>query len=180
MSDIYEPAEDSYLLSDILKKQIPKLLKKNPDLKILEIGSGSGIQLQTLSQLRIKKENIFSSDINQSALSQCTKLGFNCIKSDLFENVKGKFDVIIFNPPYLPYNKKEPEHSRLSTTGGKSGSEIINRFLKQAGNHLNSDGKIFLLTSSLTKKINFKGYKKKIIGRKKLFFEELKVYLLEL
>tara|TARA_Y100000310_G_scaffold305866_1_gene346503 strand:- start:2414 stop:2959 length:546 start_codon:yes stop_codon:yes gene_type:complete len=177
-SKIYSPEEDSYLLSKVLKKKISKFLNKNPNLTFLEIGSGSGIQLKTALKLGVKKQNIFSSDINSAAVKHCKKLGFNCIKSDLFENIKGKFDIIIFNPPYLPENLEEPRDSKISTTGGKKGSEIINKFLKQAKYHLNENGKIFLLTSNLTKGINFLNYQKKIILKKKLFFEEL--FILEL
>jgi release factor glutamine methyltransferase len=175
---IYEPAEDSYLLSKVLKKQLPKLLKKNPDLKFLEVGGGSGINLQTAKDLGVK--NIFSCDLNPTAVSHCKKLGFNSVKSDLFKNIKGKFDIIIFNPPYLPEDKREPKDSRLATTGGKKGSEVINKFLKQAKSHLNKDGKIFLLTSNLTKDINFLDYKKKLLDKEKIFFEELFVCELQI
>src|SRR3989338_3908107 len=121
------PEEDSHLLSEVLKKQIPKLIEKNPDLKFLEIGCGSGLQLQTAFDSGVKTENIFSCDINPKAVRHCKKLGFKCVKSDLFSNISGKFDVIAFNPPYLPLDSKEPESSRIATTGGKNGSEIINK-----------------------------------------------------
>ncbi|MEK6827597.1 MAG: hypothetical protein AABX99_03895, partial [Nanoarchaeota archaeon] len=68
---IYQPAEDSYLMSRILKEQIPNLLKENPDLSFLEIGAGSGIHLETAKSLGIKKENIFSSDIDKKSVSHC-------------------------------------------------------------------------------------------------------------
>ncbi len=176
MSKIYQPAEDSYLISEILKKEIPKLLEKNSELKVLEIGAGSGIHLQTIFNLGIKKENIFSSDIDDKAVAHCNSLGFNCIHSDLFENISGKFHLIIFNPPYLPKDVREPCDSQTATTGGKNGCEIINRFLQQAKNHLTSKGKIFLITSSLTKGINWLDWNKKQIGCEKLFFEELCVW----
>tara|TARA_Y100000034_G_scaffold136933_1_gene217297 strand:- start:3724 stop:4257 length:534 start_codon:yes stop_codon:yes gene_type:complete len=172
MSEIYSPLDDSFLLSEVLKKQIPKLLTKN--LKFLEIGSGSGIQLETAKNLGVK--NIFSCDINPTAVKHCKRLGFNCVKSDLFNNIKGKFDLIIFNPPYLSEDKREPEDSKVSTTGGKTGSEIINRFLKQVKFHLNKNGKIILLISSLTKGVKFNDYKKKLLKKKKIFYEELFVW----
>jgi release factor glutamine methyltransferase len=176
---IYQPAEDSYLFSEILKKQLPILLKKNPNLTFLEIGAGSGIQLQTALDSGVKKQNIFACDINSQAVKHCKNLGFNCIKSNLFENIKGKYDMIIFNPPYLPEDKLEPKDSKVSTTGGKQGSEILNKFLNRAKNYLTKQGKVFILISSLTKFINFKDAKTKILGTKKLFFEELYVLQLE-
>jgi len=176
---VYPPAEDSYLMSDILKKDIPSLLKENSELKILEIGVGSGIHLETLYNLGVKKENIFSSDINPNAVAHCNLLGFNCTHSDLFDNILDKFDLIIFNPPYLPDDAREPCDLKTATTGGKNGCEIINRFLADAKKYLNPDGKIFLITSSLTKGIDFGKWKKKQIGCERLFFEELCVWKLE-
>ncbi len=175
---IYTPSEDSYLMSQILKEKLPEILKKNPDLRFLEIGAGSGIHLETAKNLGIKKENIFSSDIDKSSVSHCSLLGFNCIHSDLFENIKGKYNLIIFNPPYLPEDAREPKDSKLATTGGKKGNEIINRFLRQAKSFLEKDGRIFLITSSLSEDIGFEefGYKAKEIGCEKLFFERLCVW----
>lgn len=178
MSEIYKPSEDSYLLSEILKEKIPLLLKQNPNLKFLEIGAGSGIHLETAHNLGIKKQNIFSVDISPNAVNHCNLLGFNCIQSDLFENIKGKYNIIVFNPPYLPEDAREPCDSKTATTGGKKGCEIINEFLKQAKDYLVNNGKIFLLVSSLTKKINWKNWKRKKLGEKKLFFERLVVWKL--
>ena len=180
MTSIYQPEEDSYLLEEVLEKELPKSIKKNPNLTFLEIGVGSGIQLMAASNSGIKKENILGVDINKEAVSHCKNLGFNCIESDLFSRVKGKFDLIIFNPPYLPEEKNEPEDSKLITTGGKTGSEVINKFLIQSKKYLKKDGKIFLLVSSLTKGTNWNNYSKKLVGKKKIFFEELKVYELRI
>jgi HemK-related putative methylase len=176
---IYQPAEDSFLMSRILKEKLPELLKKNPDLKFLEIGTGSGIHLETAKNLRIKKENIYSSDIDKKSVSHCNLLGFNCIHSNLFDKIpRQKYDLIIFNPPYLPEDAREPKDSKLATTGGKKGSEIILNFLKQAKNFLEKNGKIFLITSSLSEDIDFKklGYEAKEIGCEKLFYERLCIW----
>lgn len=200
MNEIYSPEEDSYLLSEIIKNEVPKLLKKNKNLRFLEIGSGSGIQLETAEKSGVKKENIFSSDINPLAVKHCKNLGFNSLVSDLFKEFeKGgiiyegrlsegnhgcprrgtlvplKYDLIIFNPPYLPLDSKEPKDSQIITTGGEKGSETINKFLKQAKKYLNKNGEIFLVISSLTKDTNFKDYKKKILIERKIFFEKLSV-----
>jgi release factor glutamine methyltransferase len=178
MPSIYEPAEDSFLMAKTLKEQIPKLLNKNPNLKFLEVGCGSGINLETAEKAGVKINNIIGTDINPKAVANCKKLGFNCIQSDLFDRVKGNFDIIIFNPPYLPLDKEEPKSSRAETTGGKKGNEIIIKFLEQAREHLTQEGKIFIITSSLPPNINFSGlgYSSKEIDSKKLFFEKLFVW----
>lgn len=165
-------------MSRILKEQIPNLVKKDSNLKFLEVGAGSGIHLQTALNSGIKNENIFSSDIDKKAVSHCSALGFSCIHSDLFEDIYGKYDIIIFNPPYLPEDSREPKNSRKDTTAGKKGNEIIIRFLIQAKSHLNENGKIFLITSSLSENVGFENlnYSVKEIGCEKLFFERLCIW----
>lgn len=176
MNTIYEPAEDSHLLANVLKKYLQVLIEKNHDLKVLEIGVGSGIQIKTILNLGVKKENISGVDINPEAVKKCKELEVNCFKSNLFENVNEKFDVIIFNPPYLPEDEIEPKDSQIVTTGGKNGSELINKFLIDAKKYLEERGKIFLLTSSLTKDVDFEDYEINLIAKKKIFFEELYVW----
>lgn len=175
MPSIYQPAEDSYLMSEHLEKIIPNLLSENSELKFLEIGVGSGINLKTVLKSGVKKENILGTDINPESVEHCKGLGFDCVFSDLFDNVEGKFDLIIFNPPYLPLDENEPSDSRRATTGGKKGNEIIIRFLEQAKNHLGPQGRIFLITSSLSESIDFSkfGYESVKVGEMKLFFEKL-------
>ena len=92
-----------------------------------------------------------------------------------------KFDLIIFNPPYLPEDKREPEDSKLATTGGKKGDEILKRFLLKAKEHLEENGKILLVISSLTgdPKALFKDYTWKLLEKEEIFMETLSVYLLQ-
>jgi release factor glutamine methyltransferase len=177
MSFIYEPSDDSYLLSKVLEKEIPALLEKNPTLNFLEMGCGSGIQLKKAKELGVK--NILGVDLNEDAINHCKDLKFNTFKSNLFERIKEQFDLIIFNPPYLPIQEGEDNESQIATTGGKKGSEIINKFLIQAKDHLNKNGIILLLTSSLTKEINWLNFKKELVAEKKLFMEELFVWKLK-
>ncbi|OYT36112.1 hypothetical protein B6U91_01890 [Candidatus Pacearchaeota archaeon ex4484_71] len=163
------PQEDSYLLSEVLKRKL-----QDKEISCLEIGAGSGIQLEVLESIGIKK--ILGCDINRNAVAECKKKGFECLYSDLFSNVKGKFDIIVFNPPYLPEEETEDMGSKLSTTGGKKGSEIINRFLQQAEGHLKEGGEIILLTSSLTQDVDWRDWERKKLAEKKLFFEKLFVW----
>lgn len=178
---IYEPAEDSYLLSRTLEHELPKLLKKNKNLRFLEMGCGSGIILEKVSKLGVDKNNISGVDINNEAVEHCCKLGFNCVRSDLFKKVKETYDVIAFNPPYLPKDKREPRGSRRETTGGKKGNEIIVSFLKQAKKQLAPKGKIFLVTSSLAEEVEFEklGFNANVLEMEKMFFEKIFVWELQ-
>lgn len=174
-SSIYQPAEDSYFLSSVLSS-----ICKNKS--VLDMGSGSGILAQTA--LKNKASNVLAIDINPEAIKFLKSRSIPSLKSNLFSTLpkKEKFDIIVFNPPYLPQDKRESKESQLVTTGGKQGDEIILRFLKQAPNHLNKTGFILLLTSSLTPlkridsllaKLNLK---KTLLSSRKIFMESLHVW----
>ena len=171
---IYEPEEDSYLL----EKQVKKYAKKG--MKVLDLGTGSCIQALAA------KENgaeVLAADINPEAVNLAKAKGIKSIKSDLFSKVKGKFDLIILNPPYLPEEAYEDKATKLFTTGGKQGHELIERFLKEAKKHLNKDGMILLVFSTLTGNVEnlFKkyDYEFKKLDSRKVFFEEIFVYELK-
>ncbi len=181
-SEIYQSAEDSYLLKESIISCLKNIKDKN--IEILDMGSGSGILAEACRDSGFN--NILTADINKEAVELLRKKGFRSIKSTLFSNIrKKKFNLIIFNPPYLPENKLEPRNSRIATTGGKQGYEIIIEFLKKAKHHLKKDGKIILLFSSLSKpriikdKAKHLKYKMKLLNKQKLFFEELWVYELK-
>jgi len=141
--EIYEPREDSILL----QKVIESYCKNIKPTKVLDIGTGTGIQAITSALNGAKK--VVAVDINPKAVSlakenaKLNKVKIDIFQSDLFSNIKGKFDLIIFNAPYLP--KGVPEDPQWS--GGK---ELIERFLKEAKKHLSKGGKILYVFSSLT------------------------------
>ena len=93
-----------------------------------------------------------------------------------------RFDLIIFNPPYLPEDKYDKEKD---TTAGRKGYELILKFLEEAKEYLDKNGEILLLFSSFSKpKIILRyadkiGYNSKLLAKKRIFFEELFVYLFE-
>lgn len=169
---MYEPREDSYLLLE----QVKRFAKG----KVLDMGTGSGIQALAAK----KADSVLAVDINKNTIEHCRKTIKNkkirFLYSDLFSNIKTKFDTIIFNPPYLPEDIKVKD---LTLDGGKKGYEVMERFFSQARKHLNKNGKVLIVFSSLTKKkkvdkiIKKNGFKFKLLKKKKLFFEELYVYL---
>jgi len=166
---IYEPSDDSFLIQE----EVRKYAKGN----VLDMCTGSGILAKTALE---KTENVLAVDINNEAVSHCKKIGIKAIKSDLFEKVNGKFDLIIFNPPYLPedgYKLKDD----INYIGGKKGNEIIEKFFSSVKKYLNKNGEILVVFSSLTPDVNkiIRKYefRFKRLKEKKLFFEKLFVYL---
>lgn len=169
---MYEPREDSYLLADAVKTYVNSL--DNKDIKVLDMGSGSGIQAKSCIEAGVKKSNIICVDVDPKVISQLKKQGLIAKRSDLFTTIKGKFDLIIFNPPYLP----EDKYTDITTGAGKRGYELIIKFLEQVKSHLSKDGTTLLLISSLSKlsvvlKYARKYYKTRKVGEKKIFFEKL-------
>jgi release factor glutamine methyltransferase len=175
MMEIYQPAEDSFFLSQFARDEI----KKRSFSRILDMGSGSGIISQICIDVGTAPKNLTLADINPNAIKSLKQKfpSSKIIQSNLFDKINGKYDMIIFNPPYLPDDKFD---KNLDTSGGKKGSEIINRFLEESQHHLANNGEILLLTSSLTKDINWLNYKRILLGKKKIFFEELYVWKLNL
>jgi len=173
MSLIYQPAEDSYLLEE----QVKKFAKGK---SFLDMGAGSGIQ--SLAAKSAGASSVLAADINPEAVKHLKSLKINSVQSNLFAKVKGKFDIVAFNPPYLPRDKQEDKDSQLATTGGKRGDEIIIKFLKQSVKHLNPRGIILLVLSSLTPTdkilplLSKLKLKHSVLSSRKLFMEELYVW----
>jgi release factor glutamine methyltransferase len=172
---IYLPAEDTFLLKEVLEKENFK--NKNT---FLEIGAGSGII--SLSIYDCFKD-ITLVDIDKIVIGYLKKLKkeyslkkLKVIQSDLFSKLVGKkYDVIVFNPPYVP----SEDIKVYSTDGGRKGSDIILKFINGLKKHLNKEGTCYLLLSSHNdlKRIynnilkNHLTYN--ILDEKNLFFEKL-------
>lgn len=178
---IYPPSEDSFLLSEEVEKYIFNLKEKK--IKILDMGSGSGIQAMTAIKTGAPKKYVLCADIDEEAVNLLKKQKLNAILSDLFEKVEDKFNLIIFNAPYLPEDKYDKQ---ADTTAGKQGNEIIIKFLAQAKSHLEKDGVILLLFSSISKprtilkEAKKLDYKSKLLTTKSVgMMETLFVYKLQ-
>jgi len=176
--EVYEPAEDSFALA----KQVPALAKGD----VLDIGTGTG-----LLALVAKSEDsdVTGVDISEVAVENArfnaSQNGLECkfLASDLFNEVDGDFDLIIFNPPYLPTGEGEVVKGNLDKAwnGGGSGREVIDRFLDNFQFFLKPEGSVLTLASSLSgvsqtlAKLKKHGFSPKVAEEVKLFHETLSV-----
>ncbi|MCR4284987.1 MAG: methyltransferase [archaeon] len=166
---IYQPSDDSIFFADYLKGYLRDF---EGEIEYLDMGTGSGILAETALEF-LPKEAITAADIDSESIEFVRGKGFKAIKTDLFSEIEGNFDLITFNAPYLPKDSREPEDSQVATTGGEKGDEVAVRFLEGAKKHLNEGGKILLLVSSLTPMNQLEKFGPKEVARKKIFMEEL-------
>lgn len=168
---VYRPAEDTFLVLDNMI----------PGNSVLEIGSGSGIISVYCAKLGRK---VTACDVAQKA-RDCTEknairnhVDVEIIDSQLFGNISGKFETIIFNPPYLPTSDRYEESEQWD--GGIDGFDIIRPFLRSAADHLEDNGSIYIILSSLTDisglLSEFSNYVFKEKARQSFFFETIYLY----
>ena len=176
--NVYVPAEDSSLLADNLE------IKKGQS--VLEIGTGSGIVAMYASRLT---DDITVTDINFDACELARKnFAENGIENieilwgNLFEVVENrKFDVILFNTPYLPTEDDEVLDNTINYAfdGGLNGRKVIDLFLNEVGNHLNDGGIVQMIQSSLSgndetlARLDEMGFIAEIAASEHFFFEDI-------
>lgn len=149
--------------TEILVEECLKILK--PGMRILDMCTGSGCIL--LSLLKLGKEKAHAgaisghgmdisgagTDISEEALSVANrnmkKLGIlaEFLKSDLFENVEGKFDIIVSNPPYIPTEEIETLQEevrlydpRIALDGGGDGLYFYREIVRESVRYIKDGG----------------------------------------
>jgi len=176
--NVYEPAEDTFLLADNLDA--------HKEERVLELGTGCGL----LAILAAKAgAEVVATDINHSALECASanavahgvadRIDFRL--GDLFEPIHDeRFDLVVFNPPYLPVQLEEAIGASLDLAweAGPDGRAVIDRFLEKLSEHLVPNGRALLVQSSLAdisktlRVLEMNGFQANIV-REKLPFEEL-------
>ena len=142
--DVLIPRAETEQLVEHVLYYYDKYFQGQPT-QILDLGTGSGCIGLTLS-LEEKNMSVTVSDISSEALKITTlnkeKLNANVeiIQSDLFKQIKGKFDIIVSNPPYIPDHEivdkivaKEPS---VALYGGSLGIDFYEKIINESVNYL--------------------------------------------
>lgn len=172
---VYEPAEDTFLLADHLEVGRGE--------RVLELGTGCGI-LAVLAAERGGR--VLATDVSERAL-RCAWLNawrhgvrVELRRGNLFEPVgDSRFELIIFNPPYLPEeeNPEENPEGDHRWSGGADGRRVLDPFLSALPSHLSPGGRALFVQSSLSgvEETLRRVRGVRILSRLKLSFEELLV-----
>ena len=178
--EVYDPAEDSFLFAENFE------VKEGE--QVLDLGTGCGL----LGILAAKKaERVVAVDFNPFAI-RCSKENstlnglrgkIDFVQASLLTalNRSATFDLILFNSPYLPFEKGEDASwIGRAWAGGPNGREVVDQFIFEVPSHLKPYGRVLLMQSTLTgveetiRKFNVQGLKARVISEQKLpFFETL-------
>lgn len=127
----------------------------NDGMRILDMCTGSGCILLSLLKYSNSCQGV-GSDLSKEALevarenAENLSLDAEFVQSDLFENIEGKYEIIISNPPYIPSGeiKELMEEVRdhdplLALDGGEDGLTFYREIIKTAGRYLYPGGRLF-------------------------------------
>ncbi len=150
--------------TEILIEHFFKILnetKKTKVLKILDLGTGSGILAITVAK-EIPNSNVFAVDISKKALKVAQQNAFNhnvpqikFILGDILGDWEfiddDSFDFILTNPPYIPSKnilKLMPDVSDweplLALDGGKNGLDFYYQIISNSPNFLSPGGALIV------------------------------------
>jgi release factor glutamine methyltransferase len=170
----YEPREDSFLMLEALSDLDLQALH------VLDMGTGSGILAAYCAR---RGADVVASDIDINAIKDleltANRMGrsIKLVACDLFSKIHERFDIVVFNPPYMPSSAIDDR----TTDGGKQGTEVISRFLDELTEHLSENGRGVLVVSSMNDPEDLMARHRdlsfRIVRERPLFFERL--YVLE-
>lgn len=147
--DVLIPRQDT----ETLVEEVMRFL--HDGMRILDVCTGSGCIL--LSLLKYSNDcKGTGCDLSEKAVSVAEEnaraLGISAefVQSDLFENIRGRYEIIVSNPPYIASEEipalmeEVREHDPLmALDGGKDGLYFYREIIKQAGDYLYPGGMLF-------------------------------------
>jgi release factor glutamine methyltransferase len=151
------------------------------------MGTGCGILAVVTAEMAAR---VVAVDINPYAVV-CTKKNadlnglrpkIEVLLGDLFSPLDSsrKFDLILFNSPYLPVEEDEGgSWIEKAWAGGETGRKIIDRFIEEVPEHISQEGRILLVQSNLSNvrtTLDFLDQSKlqaAVVDKEKLDFEEI-------
>ncbi len=178
--DVYEPHDDTWLLAKVVKQRV------GPGDRFLEVGCGTGVVAMCAAR---NGATVSAVDINPHAVellrhnAKQNRLRIDVREADLLAGAGGPFDVIAFNPPYLPTAEDEKVQGVLNHAfdGGPDGNQVVLRFAAQLEALPAADRprEVLVVHSSLSDPTALEsamgklGYQEEIVAREKHFMEEL-------
>ncbi|MFP4188358.1 MAG: HemK2/MTQ2 family protein methyltransferase [Halobacteriales archaeon] len=173
--EVYPPSEDTYLLRDAALEDV-----RSED-AVLEVGTGSGVVAEALAD---EARCVVATDINRDAVRAARERGVEAVRTDLVAGLDASFDLVVFNPPYLPDDEQTPDDAMADALGGgETGREVAERFLDDVPRVLAPDGRVLLVASSLSGVEEFEerdGYEAERVASDRYFFEDIVVLRLRL
>lgn len=139
--------------TEMLVEEAINVAKQNVTKSVLDICTGSGAIAIALKK-NLDSVQVTASDISVEALevakenAKNNEVEINFICSDMFENIVGKFDLIVSNPPYIENEiiKTLPQEVQnepyIALAGGEDGLDFYKIIAKQGKKFLNSQGYI--------------------------------------
>ena len=144
LDQVYQPAEDSRLLAETAADRVG-----DGDL-VLDVGTGSGYVASVAADAGA---DVVGADINPLACREARENGVPVVQANLTAPFhEGVFDLVLFNPPYLPTPPEEERDDWMeyALSGGEDGRAVIEPFLDDVGRVLAPGGEVLLLVSTLT------------------------------
>ena len=141
---VYQPAEDSELLAEAACGEI------DAGQRVLDVGTGSGYVAARAAETGAR---VIGSDPNPHACRQAREHGIEVVRTDLVAGFGTKeFDVVLFNPPYLPTDPESASDDWMgrALSGGESGRAVVEPFVDSVSRVLRPEGFVLMLVSSLT------------------------------
>lgn len=178
--EVYIPSDDTFLLAKAVHDVV------RPGEAFLEVGCGAGLVAMVAAR---RGAHVTCTDLNPHAVrlaghnAKQNGLTVTAIKTDLLDGVAGPFDVVAFNPPYLPTAPDEvvPGPLNLAFDGGLDGNQTVLRFAAQVLALRPLPASILVVHSSLsdpgplTQALAQAGYRAEVATQSDHFFERLRV-----